>query len=268
MCRFVAYGGQPIVLKDIILDVPHSIFKQSFDAKEMLSGHMNGDGFGVAWYERSLSDEPAVYVATAPIWADYNIGRIADKIRSGIIFAHVRGASEGMPIAITNTHPFSVGRFTFMHNGSVDDFRTVLFPDIVPFINTKIWERIKGNTDSEHLFAWWLTEVYAATSSHPTLQQQKDALSRVIEKLTSLASKAGTEFVLNLAITDGEFIIAARHHHGSRTASLYAVVDPPNFPRATILASERLFPEPAWKTVPEKTLLVVEPKGQLTMSPL
>lgn len=268
MCRFAVYRGRPIVIKDFILEVPHSIFRQSFDAREMLSGTVNGDGFGIAWYDPSLSDEPAVYAATAPIWADYNIGRIADKLRSGMIFAHVRGASSGMPVAITNTHPFCAGPFTFMHNGSVDEFRSAVFPHLVSRIRPDVWERIKGNTDSEHVFGWWLSELPEPSPQRPTLQQQKDALKKVIEELCSLAEKAGTEIVLNLAISDGQSIITVRHHHGQRKASLYYAVNTPEFPESAIIASERLFDGTQWQTVPEKSMLTVDPSGRIDISPL
>jgi glutamine amidotransferase len=268
MCRFAVYHGRPIVLKDFILDVPHSIFRQSFDAREMLSGNVNGDGFGIAWYDSTISENPAVYVATTPIWADYNIGRIADKIRSNVVVAHVRGASEGMPVSITNTHPFTAGPFAFMHNGSVDDFRSSIFPGIVPHIRPDIWNRIKGNTDSEHVFGWWLSEMEDWEKRRPTLQRQTDALKKVIGGLCAIAAEAGTEIVLNLAISDGQSIIAVRYHHGQRKASLYYAVNSPKFPESTIIASEKLFDGAEWQPVPEKSMLTIDPSHRVEITPL
>ena len=54
---------------------------------------------------------------TAPAWNNLNLVRLSDKIRSSLIFAHVRAATVGSPVTEANCHPFAVGRYMMMHNG-------------------------------------------------------------------------------------------------------------------------------------------------------
>lgn len=97
MCRLVIYKGPALPISKILLEPPHSLFKQSYEAKEMLSGHLNADGFGIGWYNPELGSAPALYTNTQPIWHDMNLPRMMNKISSRIIFGHVRGASDACP---------------------------------------------------------------------------------------------------------------------------------------------------------------------------
>ncbi len=266
MCRFAAYSGPPISLHHFIMDVPHSLFRQSYEAREMLSGTMNADGFGLAWYQKALSDRPAVYVSTAPIWADYNLERISDKIQSGLILAHVRGASAGMPVAITNTHPFAYGPYTFMHNGSVDQFRTRIFPKLAGWIRPDLWEHLKGNTDSEHLFGWWLSEVDGSADGSISAEKMAQGLAAILKKLRTLAEEAGIEVVANLGVSDGKNIVATRFHHGTRVATLYYSDHCSLFPEGVVVASERFSDDPSWKALPENSLLLIQPNQPVQIS--
>ena len=66
MCRFVAYLGKRPVLLDSILDAPeNSLISQSRHAREGLYG-LNADGFGIAWYQHSVDNLPAVFKSILP----------------------------------------------------------------------------------------------------------------------------------------------------------------------------------------------------------
>jgi predicted glutamine amidotransferase len=54
-----------------------------------------------------------------------NLARLACKIVSPLIFAHVRAAYPGMPVSEQNCHPFAWGRYLWMHNGVVGGFAKV-----------------------------------------------------------------------------------------------------------------------------------------------
>lgn len=49
-----------------------------------------------------------------------NLKRLATKVRSPLIFAHVRAAIPGMLVSEANCHPFQYGRYLWMHNGESD----------------------------------------------------------------------------------------------------------------------------------------------------
>lgn len=54
-----------------------------------------------------------------------NLGRLAAKITSPLVFAHVRAAYPGMPVSEQNCHPFQWDRYLWMHNGVVGGFMQI-----------------------------------------------------------------------------------------------------------------------------------------------
>lgn len=260
MCRMVIYKGPRIPLSRLVMDPPHSLVKQGSEAKEMLAGPLNADGFGVSWYETELGRTPALYRNTNPIWTDPNVSTLFPRIASHLFFAHVRAASDGMPVSITNTHPFVVKQFMFMHNGFIDGFREKLFSEVVPHIHPDLWPSIKGNTDAEHFFGLWLTHL---ANPSPSLDEQRYALQQSFRLIDSLAKKHHVEAILNVAISDGDRLLVSRRHLGSRKATLYICQGEPEFPDGLIIASEKLFDSPAWKIVPENSTVAVDKESNV-----
>jgi ergothioneine biosynthesis protein EgtC len=268
MCRLAIYKGPEIPLSRFILDPPHSIFTQSYEADEMLSGRTNADGFGIGWYNLKLGPTPALYRSTTAIWNDSNLPRMMNKISSEIILAHVRGASDGMPVTSTNTHPFSFNNYMLMHNGAIDEFRKSIFPEILKEINPSLWEFIKGNTDSEHLFALWLSRLDGWPSGRTDgLDRQLNALRETVQFLEVVARRKKIDMVLNLGISDGENIIATRYHFGKRKATLYYIENSKSFPNSNIIASEKMFDDSHWQAVPERSFVVLTKENRLSIHP-
>ena len=50
-----------------------------------------------------------VFTSITPAWNNENLNRLATKLESGVIFAHVRAAYPGMPVSEQNCHPFQWG---------------------------------------------------------------------------------------------------------------------------------------------------------------
>lgn len=111
--------------------------QQSYDARErkndsslphhLVYGNLNGDGFGIGWFGtcagcRPDAGNPCVFTSVTPAWNNENLNRLATKIESRLVFAHVRAAYPGMPVSEQNCHPFQWGRYMFMHNGVVAGF--------------------------------------------------------------------------------------------------------------------------------------------------
>ena len=61
----MAYHGPPIQLEELLYQPDHSIIKQSTDVEER-SEPLNGDRWGVGWYEPEMTPEPAVYREVRP----------------------------------------------------------------------------------------------------------------------------------------------------------------------------------------------------------
>jgi glutamine amidotransferase len=89
-----------------------------------------------------------------PAWNERNLSYLAKKVESSCIFAHVRAASLG-EVSEANCHPFHFKNLLFMHNGEIEGF-----PHFKRYLRQKlsdeIYSWIRGQTDSEHLFALFL----------------------------------------------------------------------------------------------------------------
>ena len=124
MCRFVAYHGKkPILLKTILTEWPNCLISQSKEAKESTTC-LNGDGFGIGWYNREINDEPALFRSVRPAWNDANLMSIASKVLSNCSVAHIRASTVG-DVALANCHPFTYKDFLFVHNGTVHNFSAI-----------------------------------------------------------------------------------------------------------------------------------------------
>lgn len=209
MCRFLAYKGAPITLAKLLYQPKNSLIRQSFKAQER-SEPLNGDGFGVGFYVKDVDPEPAIFVATTPAWNNRNLRYNASKFRSNCIFAHVRAASVGN-VSEANCHPFHYKNFLFMHNGDIGGFPKIK-RELRNRLTDELYNWIGGQTDSEHFFALFLNHFLKKQNANSP-QDAVAALEATIAELKEIAGKHGiTEpAYLNLAITDGDWIVATRY---------------------------------------------------------
>lgn len=172
MCRWAAYLGEAIYLEDLLTAPGHSLIDQSRAATQCKTA-INGDGFGVAWYgERT---DPGLYRDVYPAWSDPNLASLARTVKSHAFLAHVR-ASTGATTSRNNCHPFTVGRWSFMHNGQIGGFdRFRRQADMG--VSDALYRHRKGATDSELLFLYALETGFdddpmgAMVRAHRTLEQ-------------------------------------------------------------------------------------------------
>lgn len=87
-------------------------------------------------------DGPCVFTSILPAWNNLNLIRLTEKIRSELVFAHVRAASPGFPISETNCHPWSFGKFLWMHNGYIAQFQKVILSHC--FVSHSCVDQTKG----------------------------------------------------------------------------------------------------------------------------
>jgi predicted glutamine amidotransferase len=152
MCRWLAYSGSPILLKEALYAPAHSLIDQSLRSR-LGAEATNGDGFGVGWYDTAPT--PGLFKSVEPAWNDRNLHELAEHISSGHFFAHVR-AAIGSPVQQTNCHPFRHGRWLWMHNGLVAEYAHTK-RDLVLAVDPSLYTEIEGGTDSEALFYLALT---------------------------------------------------------------------------------------------------------------
>ena len=105
MCRFTLYLGPDIRLSSLLLEPSHSLIRQSAHSRER-EEPLNGDGFGVGWYARELSGEPAVFRSITPAWNNRNLHNLARVVSSDCILAHVRQRGQGLLSPCQNAFAF------------------------------------------------------------------------------------------------------------------------------------------------------------------
>ena len=247
MCRFLTYLGKEVNLHALIYNPEHSIVKQSYQPKEMRSGVINADGFGLGWYKPEIDATPAVYKNPMPIWSDLNLPSFSRKIVTPCAFVHVRGASRGMAIAQTNSHPFAKEKYLLMHNGVTENFHAGFMRALRRELLDDFYAGIEGTTDSEHIFALFLSNLYRDNAQTADLGE---CLLQTIDQIHALAQQFRSNLVLNVALSDGETNFVTNFSTFPIAASLYLIENPGPFPHAVLICSERLFEDPAWQPVP------------------
>jgi len=298
----MAYHGPPIPLDELLYQPDHSIIQQSVDARER-EEPLNGDGWGVGWYDPSLSPEPAVYREVRPAWNDENMRRLSPLTETPLYFAHVRAASPGLAVHQLNCHPFPGGQHTledsrhrdpieegrqellFMHNGGLGAYKDVI-RRLETELDRETFLGIRGSTDSEHAFAVIQEELGDAVVD-PSLADLTTAVRESLAYLERLKHDVGggdATTCANFCLSDGESIVATRYASpaDATAQSLYVgeagtfvadgefVATPdPTGDAATIVASEPLFEDDrVWRSVPRNHLVTVAPDGTTAMDPL
>jgi len=122
MCRHAAYLGPPASLRSLLIDPPHSLYRQSWAPRRQRHGTVNADGFGIGWYAAG-DPVPARYRRGVPIWGDESLPDIARVTRSGAVLAAVRSATAGMASGAQAAAPFGCGPWLFSHNGAAPGWR-------------------------------------------------------------------------------------------------------------------------------------------------
>jgi glutamine amidotransferase len=145
------------------------------------------DGFGICFYEgkavREFKDfKPSCESAISQFLQSY-------PIKSTNVISHIRQANVG-DISLENTHPFHremCGRtWTFAHNGQMD----------INNIPEPSYYKPVGETDSEKLFCWLLSELRSNCKNNAPMKVQ----AQVLEKHCNFINQFG---VSNILMSDG-----------------------------------------------------------------
>lgn len=253
MCRLAAYLGPSILLRQFLLDPPHSLVRQSWAPREMSGAILNADGFGIGWYVDE--NTPATYLNILPAWSDTNVNGLAASIERPLWIGCVRSATEGQLTGLINTQPFVSGNILYTHNGFVRDFNPAFKTRCHERLQPEILAGINGSTDSEFLFAIMRQQ----------LREHADAglQACLLESLAMMADIIGDgSALLNFIVTDGKQLYAVRHAVRADCPSLYFNVADSAYPEACLVASECLTTADTWQAVPANHLLVLNNKDK------
>jgi ergothioneine biosynthesis protein EgtC len=210
MCRFLAYKGSSMLMADLITRPAYSLISQSNHPREG-KGALNADGFGIGWYDRTISCEPAIFTSITPAWNNRNLFNIAEKIKSKCFFAHVRGATSGYALSEINCHPFKYKNFLWMHNGDIGDFYKIK-RKLRESLPDKYYDHIFGTTDSEHAFSLFLSFLGGNNQKY-NKNELESAMQNTIAEIGKLKKEFKISAVndLNFAVTDGNNLLVSRY---------------------------------------------------------
>ncbi len=282
MCRLMAYKGTPIIIDKLLYQPKNSLINQSIHARE-IEEPLNGDGFGIGWYVPELNYEPITFVSVNPAWSNRNLRNLAPKIKAECMIAHVRAASVG-DVSESNCHPFQYKNMLMAHNGGVEEFVKIKRHLRTP-LSDELYNWIKGQTDSEHIFAFMLNELF---KNHKSVSPEAvaDSFERTFSELKRLMNEYGIkqEAYLNMVFTNGLFLVATRyctdpkeepltlyHSEGSR----YVVEDgvtrmeaPEDDDQAVLVVSEKFTDDAYWTLIPANHFVIVEQTLNVRIRPI
>ncbi|GAA4926630.1 ergothioneine biosynthesis protein EgtC [Actinoplanes utahensis] len=235
MCRHLGYLGPPVPLRDLLLDPPHALATQAWAPRDMRGGGtVNADGFGLGWWPPGAAG-PVRYRSAMPIWSDAALPGLAAATSSGAVLAAVRSATVGMPVTETAAAPFTDGRWLFSHNGVVRGW-----PSSVAALarGLPVEDLLTLDAPTDAALLWALVRDRLRAGEPPA-----KAVAAVVTEVAAAAPGSR----LNLLLTDGTRLIATTLGHA---LSLRSGRD------ATLISSEPLDPGPAWRSVPDGSLVV------------
>ena len=218
MCRLYGfYANEPTKVECTLVHAQNALIAQSLSD---LSGYDHAHGWGVATFDENGPD------IERQAWAAYHgehFARAAARAYSRLVIAHVRRATVG-GAAIENTHPFSDGKWVFAHNGTIPGF-AVIQPILLERMGARHRQAVKGETDSEHVFRYFLSLI-----DDGTVDAELDllgAMERLVSDVVALAQThaPGKKVGLNIMLSDGERLVGSRFNRSLHFVDRKGVYD-------------------------------------------
>lgn len=263
MCRWLCYTGDIMNIYSILYNPSNSIFKQCYqnphtpqiEKENPRDNAINVDGFGIGLYQ--TKSEPFLYTSTKTPWSDVNLKRIAHYMDTSLLFAHIRGVKpfhENSFIHELNCHPFIYKNYMMMHNGYISGYRTTK-PKLLSLLNEESLNVIKGNVDSEDIFALFINHIQdSEINNYISIDKMYEYIISTIQKIITLNNNKTSSF--NLALTDGINIICTRYINSNEEEppSLY-IKDINN---EILIASEPIhIKDSDWNLIPKNTAILI-----------
>ncbi|WP_328360130.1 class II glutamine amidotransferase [Mycobacterium sp. NBC_00419] len=256
MCRlFGLHAGRNLVTATFwLLDAPDNLAAQS---------RRNPDGTGLGVFGANGTPELAKQPMAA--WHDRDFACEAHEMTGTTFLAHVRYATTGA-LDVVNTHPFLQDGRLFAHNGVVDGLDHL--DERLTALGAR--ELVKGQTDSERVFALITANIYAHNGD--VAAGLIDAIGWVAENLplyavNILLSTATDMWALRYPDTHDLYVLDRRGQTGAfelRTDRIRARSDHLAGQRSVVFASERMDDNPGWRLLDPGELVHVDADLNIT----
>lgn len=256
MCRLVAYLGPPNSVAPLVFGGGHSLYRQSWEPHELLSGSVNADGYGVVWYAEG---RPRRIAGVRPIWHDEELEETLAPLTSSCVVAALRNGTPGLPVDRAGLLPLTYRRWSFVLNGFVPAFRERHMRALRASLPDHLYAELRGASDSETLFL--LTMAALENGARP-----REALCAAAGAVS--ARVGSDEAQLAMLLADGRSITMVLTSTVGRANSLYVGRRCAQGPAGTILASEALDDVGAWERVPAHSAVTLSADGGVEVRPV
>lgn len=253
MCRLVAYRGDPLPLRTLVFDGDHSLYRQSWEARELLQGSVSVDGYGVAWPDRGADRRVVRLARVEPLWHDPDLPDLLGSVRVPLALAALRNATPGLPVGRTGLLPVIHDRWALAMNGFVPHFRLAHMRALRTDLSDRWYGELEGSSDAETLFLLLRQMLDQGT---PPDQALLDVRERV-------ARRIGTDEMapLTLILMGPPGITVLHSTVNGPCNSLYVLRKGRLAPEGVLVASEPLDGDEGWEPVPGESLLRITGDG-------
>jgi predicted glutamine amidotransferase len=256
MCRLLGIvSSEPTDFKIVLREAPRSMAALS---------RQHPDGWGMAVFDDNDARGWCVEKGLACASDDARFHELAVGSCGEVLVAHIRQKTVG-ETSLLNTHPFERGRWVFAHNGTIKDIAWLRARSSPERLSD-----VRGDTDSEVLFAWLLTRLDEAGIAGLAAS---DTTDRVIGTAARTAREHPGLGACNFLLSDGTSTYAHRFGRSMyllelgpadairmrRKARDGTILETPwsTQRRAVFVASEQMTNEP-WQQIDEGVLLRVD----------
>lgn len=233
-------------------------------------------GWGIGWWEGPRNRVVHLERGAGAAHAEQAFERVAAGVSATQAIAHVRRASVGPP-GLANAHPFRHGRWLFAHNGTVANWERAR-AGIEAEVDPAFLAGVRGETDSERLFALFLTRLSRRRDpgDEATPAEVRAALAETVAVVAAHADPgAAVRSSTTFLVGDGNLLAACRRgrtlHVSTHKRACAARASCPRLvkeceapPREgapahhLLVASEPLSPDDVWEEVPEDGMVSID----------
>jgi glutamine amidotransferase len=234
----------------------HSLYRQSWEPRELLSGSVNADGYGVVWY---ADGRPRRIAEPRPIWHDDALEHTLGGVEASCVVAALRNGTPGLPVDRAGLLPLTCGRWTFVLNGFVPGFRERHMRAMRASLPDHLYAQLRGASDSETLF---LLAIAA-------LENGARPMEALCAAAGAVSSRVGSEEAqLAMLLADGSSVSVVLTSTVARANSLYVGRGTSQGPAGTVLASEALDDASGWEAVPPHSSVTLSSDGDVHVRPI
>ena len=203
---------------------------------------IHNDGWGIA--TNSGANHSTVIVEPSPAIDSAKFLDSAEHLKSDAALLHFRWATAGLEVKEENTHPFTYGEYSFIHNGGVMPKEA-----LDQFIDDDLFTLLKGDTDSERYF-------YAVVSHI----REEGVIQGVINSIRQIRSNCAFSSLNSMILTPKYYLVVSEHDNskipGDFPGDYYEL-----FYRQDshgVLVASSGWNQDGWQLVPNHRLLVVD----------